>query len=102
MRTKTMSNLNIICTASFLSTFCAAFLPSEAQAAWPDSYAERVVAMDALSFDMSTPEIPHNEAEVARRYKKACSMGYNLACKWEKWQGSEGGDPQVAMEYFVE
>jgi hypothetical protein len=58
--------------------------------------------MDALSFDMSTPEIPHNEAEVARRYKKACSMGYNLACKWEKWQGSEGGDPQVAMEYFVE
>lgn len=70
-------------------------------AAWPDSFAHRIAAMEALRYDFNTPEIPHNGKDVALRYKVACEKGYGFACKWQEWQGENGGDPQLAIPVFA-
>jgi TPR repeat protein len=63
--------------------------------------AERL-AMDALRYDMTTPEIPHNKAEVARRYRYACGLGYKPICQWESWSTKDGGSLQHVRPLFAD
>jgi uncharacterized protein len=71
-----------------------------AWAAWPDSYPHRIEALEAIRYDMLSPEIPYDPKEVGRRYKAACEMGYTKVCKWKSWQTPQGGNPQLAVETF--
>ena len=70
-------------------------------AAWPDHYPSRRAAIAALRYDLISPELQSDPAEVAARYTAACKKGFSIACQWRQWQGDDGGELEAAGAYFA-
>ena len=68
--------------------------------AWPDSFAHRIAAMEALRYDLAMPGVPYQEEQVRSRYTLACELKYYDVCKPEKWLGKNGGDAEKALKVF--
>jgi uncharacterized protein len=75
-------------------------LLSSAFAAWPDSYPQRIAALDAFRFQFATPEIPADEIEIHQKYLIACELGFSLACKADRWSPKVEVPLEKAVEIF--
>lgn len=69
-------------------------------AAWPDIYPSRRIAVSALRYNLISPELQYDAAEIEERYKSACRQGFGLACSWQKWQRDGRGDLAVAGAFM--
>ncbi|MFT4976298.1 MAG: TPR repeat protein [Myxococcota bacterium] len=69
-------------------------------AAWPDIYPSRRIAVSALRYNLISPELQYDAAEIEERYKRACRMGFGLACSWQSWQSSGHGDLSIAADFM--
>lgn len=75
-------------------------LLSSAFAAWPDSYPQRIAALDAFRFQFATPEIPADENEIHKKYVVACELGFSLACKADRWSPKVEAPLAKAVDIF--
>ncbi|MBM74566.1 MAG: hypothetical protein CMK59_04125, partial [Proteobacteria bacterium] len=66
-------------------------------AAWPDSFEHRIAALTAFRYDFLSSELPKNPEQRALYYSVACQKGYSLACHWKEWQGTNGGEFDLAV-----
>lgn len=69
-------------------------------AAWPDIYPSRRIAVSALRYNLISPELEYDAAEIEERYKSACRKGFGLACSWKSWQRDGRGDLAVAGDFM--